>query len=80
MRTYLALSDALLCALLYSPVRSPALFCLRSCALLGSPGARLGSPGARLGSPELSCALLGFPVLTWALLGFPGLSWALPCG
>ena len=73
MRTYLALSDALLCALLYSPVRSPALFCLRSCALLGSPGARLGSP-------ELSCALLGFPVLTWALLGFPGLSWALPCG
>ena len=76
MRTYLALSDGLLCALLYSPVRSPALFCCspaRSCALLGSPGARLGSP-------ELSCALLGFPVLTWALLGFPGLSWALPCG
>ena len=73
MRTYLALSDALLCALLRALLRSFVCSPARSCALLGSPGARLGSP-------ELSCALLGFPVLTWALLGFPGLSWALPCG
>ena len=52
MRTYLALSDALPCALLYSPV-SPALFCLLSCVLLGFP--------------VLTWALLGFPGLSWAL-------------
>ena len=45
MRTYLALSDALLCALLYSPVRSPALFYLLSCALLCAPGLSWGSLG-----------------------------------
>ena len=69
MRTYPALSDALLCALLYSPVCSPALFCLLSCALLCAPV----RSWALLG---LAWALLSCPVLSWvsyAYLGCPGL-------
>ena len=48
MRTYLAFSNALLCALLCSLVRSPELFCLLSRALLCAPvrsWALLGSLG-----------------------------------
>ena len=76
MRTYLALSDALLCALLYSPVRSPALFCLLSCALLCAPvrsWALLGLAWALLSWPVLSCVFLCLPGLSWAFLGCPGL-------
>ena len=73
MRTYLALSDALLCALLYSPVHSPALFLF---ALLRAPvrsWALLGLAWALLSCPVLSWVFLCLPGLSWAFLGCPGL-------
>ena len=70
MRTYLAPSDALLCAVL----RSPALYCLLSCALMC----------ALLRSCALSCVFSCAPVrscaLLRALLRFCALSCVLSCG
>ena len=78
MRTYLALSDALLRALLFAllcvPACSPAVlrallgFCAFSCALLRAL--------LRFCAPvKFSCVLLGFPGFLYALLCSSGLPW-----
>ena len=78
MRTYLALSDALLRALLFAllcvPACSPAVlrallgFCAFYCALLRAL--------LRFCAPvKFSCALLGFPGFLYALLCSSGLPW-----